>query len=717
MSKNPPIEFLLALIIAALSVAPAEAALYRSYTFDAWGEAVPIPDPYLPVRVIFGHNLGVGDFQSPQDIFVAPDQTLFIVDSGNHRIVRVTSDYKLVNIYKEFDNNGTIDGFKNPLSVFVTKQGHLFVADTDNERIVHLDENGNLVSIITKPETEISQAFPRHFRFRPKKLAVDQFNRLYVIIDGLYEGLMEMDVEGNFRTFTGAPRVSLSLWQYFWMRVASDEQRQRMQLFLPTEYSSMHLDDMGFILTTIAATTETKADHYVRRLSPAGADVLMRVGMHPVIGDIDQGMGTSIEGPSRFVDIIGRENGIYSVLDQQRGRIFTYDVNGNLLYVFGGLGQGVGLFVRPVAIEEYNGQILVLDNRTNSITVFAPTDYTKLIHMAIDAYNRGGYNQAAELWQEVIALNCNCELAFSGVADAEFGKGNYAQAMLYYKLANNRPGYSKAFYRYRRQLLGERFDAIMTSLVVIAGVLYLAAKRRWPARLRRRYRNSQLAAAVSGHRIQGSRLVGYLKQTWRAMRYATHVIFHPADGFWDLKYESRGTVSAANVLLFLVVVSYIFMRQYTGFALNYNKVEELNVVMEAASIILPFSLWCLVNWALTTLMDGKGRMKDIYIAGAYALTPLILINIPITILSNYITIEEGTFYYLFLAIGMIWALLLLFLGTGITHDYSVSKSMFTTLATIVGIGIVCFIGLLFFHVIDTVAQFVQEMYRELTFRL
>lgn len=128
-------------------------------------------------------------------------------------------------------------------------------------------------------------------------------------------------------------------------------------------------------------------------------------------------------------------------------------------------------------------------------------------------------------------------------------------------------------------------------------------------------------------------------------------------------------------------------------------------------------MWCVVNWALTTLMDGKGKMKDIYIAGAYALTPMILINFPITIISNYMTIEEGTFYYLLLVVGVVWAMTLLILGTGVIHEYSFGKTIFTTLATIVGIGIVIFVGLLFFHVIDMMFNFVREMYVELTFRL
>lgn len=707
----------LALVIQIIILFPlhVNAALYKSYVFNAWGEAVPTPEPYIPVKVIYGMDLGIGNFRNAQDIFAAPDNTLYIVDSGNNRIIRTTSDFTVLNIFQEFEHDGIVDKFNNPHSVFVTKDGRIFVADTNNQRIVVFDEDRNFSRIIGAPETDNPSAFEEHFRFRPKRIAVDMANRVYITVDGLYEGLMEMDLQGRFRTFMGAPRVSLSPWQYFWNRMASDEQRQRMQLLLPTEYSSMALDEQGLILTTVSGG-EIQDDHYIRKLNPAGVDILRRYGFHPPMGDINIGFISGITGNSKLVDIIGRENGMFSALDQLRGRIFTYDSNGNLLYVFGGIGQGIGLFVSPVSLTIVDDLFLVLDSRNNSITVFEPTVYALAIHEAISEYHKGRYESSAEHWRRVITMNANNELAYSGVANAYFQQCDYEKAMYHYKLGNDREGYSKAFYRYRKQLIGEKFGTIITSVLVIIVLFYIASKRAWIPRLRQMVKRSRFGAFIMSVKVQNNRIFAYTKRTWEAIRYATYVIFHPFDGFWDLKHEGRGTFSAATIILVLTILSYVFMRQYTGFVLNYNRIEDLNIFSEMISILGPFLLWCLVNWALTTLMDGKGKMKDIYIAGAYSLTPMIFINIPITIISNFITVEEGTFYYLLLVVGVIWALSLLFLGTGVVHDYSFGKTIFTTLATIVGIGVVCFVGLLFFDVLDRMLRFGQDIYTELAFR-
>lgn len=373
------------------------AATYQSYVFDAWGRAVPTPAPYEPIRTIYGNDLGVGEMRNPADLFTAPDGTLYIVDTRNNRIIRTESDYTVLNIYQNFERDGMSDAFNNPQGVFVTDAGHMFVADTNNGRIVRFDQQGDYVTSISSPETSNPDAFSEYFQFRPRKIAVDRVHRLYVIASGVYDGILELDLDGNFRTFLGAPRVSPTPWDLFWSRFATDEQRQSMTLFIPTELSNLDLDRRGFIYTTVSGG-DVDVEQVIRRLNPSGDEILRRDGFHPPMGDINVGdfaTDSEITGNSLFVDILSRENGSYSVLDQRRGRVFTYDDHGNLLYIFGGLGQEDGVFTYPVALEQNGDHLLVLDGRSNSITVFAPTRYATLIHEAIDQYNLGQYDAAA----------------------------------------------------------------------------------------------------------------------------------------------------------------------------------------------------------------------------------------------------------------------------------------------------------------------------------
>lgn len=200
------------------------------------------------------------------------------------------------------------------------------------------------------------------------------------------------------------------------------------------------------------------------------------------------------------------------------------------------------------------------------------------------------------------------------------------------------------------------------------------------------------------------------------IKYLLHVANHPFDGFWDLKYENKGKLRIAVFMVFIVTVTMILKRQYVGYVVNYNYPLSLNSINELKYIVLPFLLWCIANWSLTTLMDGEGKFMEIIIATGYAMLPLVLVNIPNILLSNVITLREASFYYLLDSFALIWFLWLLFIGTMTVHQYTVTKTLTTMLLTLVVMGIIIFLSLLFFNLIQQVISFIYTIYQELSLR-
>ncbi len=201
----------------------------------------------------------------------------------------------------------------------------------------------------------------------------------------------------------------------------------------------------------------------------------------------------------------------------------------------------------------------------------------------------------------------------------------------------------------------------------------------------------------------------------KELKYGLHVIFHPFDGFWDLKREKRGSLAAALTFVVMVIFISTLEKQCTGFLFNTTRLSDINVVVDVLTVGMLYVLWCVSNWCLTSLMDGEGTMKDIMIAVGYALVPMILIRLPIIPLSGVITVDEGTFYTVFRTISYIWTGFLVFFATMVTHQYSLKKTAATCLCTIVGMGIILFIGLLFFNVIQQMISFGVTIYREIRF--
>ncbi|MCA0754979.1 YIP1 family protein [Paenibacillus sp. N4] len=199
-------------------------------------------------------------------------------------------------------------------------------------------------------------------------------------------------------------------------------------------------------------------------------------------------------------------------------------------------------------------------------------------------------------------------------------------------------------------------------------------------------------------------------------RFPLHVIVHPFDGFWDLKYDGKGKLRVALVILMLVVLSVIMQKQFSGFLVNFNDPRNLNSIMELITIVFPFFLWCVSNWAITTLMEGEGRFREIVMAAGYSLVPIVLMYVPMTIISRFMVQEETAFYYLLTSIAFVWFIGLLYVGTMTVHQYTAVKTVLTMVLTVIVMGIIVFLGALVFSMLQQIYEFVLNVYREIIFR-
>ncbi|NLK21028.1 MAG: YIP1 family protein [Epulopiscium sp.] len=207
-----------------------------------------------------------------------------------------------------------------------------------------------------------------------------------------------------------------------------------------------------------------------------------------------------------------------------------------------------------------------------------------------------------------------------------------------------------------------------------------------------------------------------LQNLLKSLKFSLHVIVRPFDGFWDLIHEKRGSIGAANIIFIMVLITNVLKMQFTSFLFYRIQLEYVNMFKVLLGIIVPFGIWCVSNWSLTTLMDGKGSLKDIYMATAYAFTPYVLINLPMTVISNLITLEEGAFYQYFIAFAMLWCIFLILCAMMMIHDYSMGKAIFSSLLTIVGMGVIIFLTLLFFSLISDGIGYLISLYKEIVFR-
>ena len=462
--------FVLGSAILAASGMVAEATTESSYTYnyDYWGDVQDSPDFYNISKVFTSLDFGLEQgFNAPNGLFVK-DQTAYVCDTGNNRIVVLQRTSK-----EKFDVVDIVDSVSgNPLNaptdVAVDDEGNMFIADSGNNHIVKIDKNKNFVMEFTKPD---AQGIDKDAVYTPTKIAIDTAGRVYCIATGVNKGLIKYENDGTFSGFVGATKTPYDFTDYLYKKFATQEQRAQMENFVPTEYDNLYMDYEGFIyaVTGKADPADIRAEKIdaVRKLNLLGSDILVRNGEWPVYGDLYFGSGGGYEGPSYFADVTTFENDIYVCLDKNRARLFGYNDQGKMVFAFGGNGNLDGYFRKPIAIEHMGHDILVLDALDCTISLFTPTEFGTLVYSAIDQFDDGNYEASEASWREVLRIDGNYDLAYIGVGRALLRQERYKEAMEYFELKYDGDNYSKAFKQYRKEWVEKNIAIIIVILLAL----------------------------------------------------------------------------------------------------------------------------------------------------------------------------------------------------------------------------------------------------------
>ncbi len=348
-----------------------------------------------------------------------------------------------------------------PEGVFVhEKNRELYVADTGAGRILVLDlDNYSLKRIIGRPENLTGAT-----QFKPSKITVDLADRIYVVVQSSYEGIIELTADGSFSGYYGVNTPRVSLIDYFWKSLASDEQKAQMSKTYAPAFNNIALDGEGFVM---AVTYDTSAADMVFRLNSKGENVLREEGNTLVVGEIwslhgdDQG--------SRFVDIAVTDYGTYALIDRAHGRIFLYNFDGELLNVFGTVGNLKGQFKDPSGIAWLGDKLVVSDKTLKCAYIMTPTEFGRAVLDGNRFYYNGKWDEALVHFEKAVKLNVNYDAAYSGIGKNYLMKNEYKKAMEYFKLGQNRMFYSKAYNGYRSEMLEKYFPLVMVIFIALIG--------------------------------------------------------------------------------------------------------------------------------------------------------------------------------------------------------------------------------------------------------
>lgn len=682
---------ILCLMLVSVSAVPAIAAeyqqgdtVYDSYVYDN-EEPVAIRSPYVYERQITGGQLPGGSFGELSDLYYSKEnEKLYIADCKRNSIVVMNESLETEYVLQKFVQDGQQDSLAGCSGVCV-RDNVIYVADTSNSRILTFRaDDYSFIRSFDKPEiTQLGAGYT----YQPIRLAVGITGQMYIVAEGINSGFIVLDAEGKFQSFVGAPEVKTDFLDEVWKFFMTKKQREALLKSVPTEYNSILFDSKGFIY----ATTRSEGVQPIVRLNLQGMDILKYQGETPPSGDVEYQ-----EGSSAFVDVCVRDSGVYFALDAYSGRIFAYNSAGKMLFAFGKNGTQGGTTNSPMAIELIGeDKLLVADAVTGFIHVYTCTEFGKAILKADETMNAGDYDIAKECWQYVLDSCSSYTLAKASLGKLALYEKDYSLAMRYSKEAADKDAYSEAFREYRSNFIFKNYQKILLfiAVVVLCVVLY---KKIWlRTKFAEKWVNSKLGQGIA---------------------YAKFCSFHPIDGFWRLKREKRGNLLTANVLVVSFFVVYLLNVQFCGYLFMDGQPEEVDAMVSLIAAVILMVCYCVGNWCFTSLMDGKGTMKDIYISMAGSLYPYIASGLLLLGLSHVLSLQEAFLYGTIQTIVMLWVGMLIFFGMIMTHDYMPGKGIKTMILTIVGMALIVFLGLMIYNLVDDMMRFFYSLYREMLYR-
>ncbi len=201
------------------------------------------------------------------------------------------------------------------------------------------------------------------------------------------------------------------------------------------------------------------------------------------------------------------------------------------------------------------------------------------------------------------------------------------------------------------------------------------------------------------------------------LNYWGYSLLHPFDGFFEIRFRNHGSLLIATCLLVVYAILRCLSFQYTGFVMNMNNIAEMDALSIFISTISVVVLASVANWTITTLFNGKGKLKDIYVVICYSLTVLIIGDAIVTFASNFVTTEEVMILTSLQMVCYAYFAFLLFAGLGTIHEYSFGGNLLSMVMTVVAAAVILFIGVLLFTMVERMFSFVTSVAEELMRRL
>ena len=650
-------------------------APYNTYTIDGYGDVTETQTAYLPYMTIT--KVGEEALAAPTDFTITKDDLIYILDSGNGRVIVSTLEGEYVKTLCE--------GYlTTPRGMYVTDDHTIYIADRDAKAIFVFDDDGNLLHTYGKPDHPL---YGDSLDFLPLKVVVNSSGTMYVICESNTNGIVQISPVdgGTFLGYFGTNSTSTNLWKIFWRSIQTDAQRAKSKGNIPSTPDNMAIDDKGLLYTV----TRGEGDETLKRLNIAGTNMIEPDSYE--------------ETPACVA--VGNHDNVF--VASQQGYIYEYNNEGEMLFVFGGSDDGqnrIGLSTKVEAIQVDNyDRIYVLDSDKAQIQIYEPTEFTHYLHEALYLFSKGRYTESKEPLSEVLKMNNLFDYANMAMGRALYQEEDYNSAIYYAKLAKDFDGYSDAFWEIRNVWLKQNLAWVIALLLILWAVSFTVKKID-----KKKHILDKPKAFLK--KIGEKKFIAQL-------RYMFYFMKHPVDGCYGIKRENRVSVGSASLLVFIFTVEMIVYKYFCGFIFKTVREGRYEIVSDIGYVLVAGALIVGCNYLMCTINEGEGKIRDLYCAFAYSLAPYIVIMPFVILLSHGVTYNESFLIRFAMVFMYCWIAILVFISIKEINNYSVKETFKIIALTIFTILIAVLLAFIMYVLWAQVIDFIQQIVGEVVYKI
>lgn len=666
IGKCLAIVLLATTIVSFLPLRASANTAYKTYSDSPSGEFVETQTAYEAFGILSNEEM-----LSPEDL-VVQDNMIYVVDSQTRQVIIMDRNGEVIRRFGE-------EMLSSPTGIALDTEGDIYVADSAAGRVFKFDQNGELLNEFARPEEPL---FGLRAPYNPTKISVDIRGNMYIIGEGATDGVIQLNSDGQFLGYYGANQAPTNFIQVIRDTILSEIQQARIFRNIPPAPTNIDIDSSGIVYTV----TNSSQVESVKKLNVAGENMLYE----------------EVYQPEGAIDVAsGLYNNFYVLTNE--GRIIEYSSYGDLLFAFGARdssAQRFGVYNSPSAIAtDEQGTLYIADSEAQIIHMLDSTEFADEVHRGLTLFEDGRYIESEEYWENVLNMNSSFVLARYATGESYFQRQEYERALETFRIAELVPSYSSAFWEIRNQWFQNNLATWLFGLILLW--IIIKALSFW-------HRKKGILKVPASY-VQKVKNVKTVKESLLLFR----MFRHPMDTLYEIQNMNRSSLSTATLLYIVLIIEFILLQYLTGFIFNFRLLDQMNIVLLVTIFIGVLVLFVGMNYLVSTITDGEGSLKDVYMGTIYSLAPAIVGLLPLTLISNVLTLNEAFLFYFSFQVMIAYSCLHLILMIKELHDFSggevVKNILLTVFSAIITVVVIYIIYILFIQVYDFIYSFILEV--------